>query len=163
MRHWLIRHSDMTFSRPIPEPLLIAKIEAGEINRGDEICSSGKYWFSIQEVDEVRKFFGEIRLDSFLTASDEATTSTEISPAEIKAEANQARKPAIPEPARQKKKIVPAVPASEAQGQEHPVSIEEEEVSNTASRLVFLCLILFIFLATIYLIWVGSHSFLANP
>jgi hypothetical protein len=157
----------MTFSRPIPEPLLIAKIEAGEIHRGDEICSSGKYWFSIQEVDEVRKFFGEIRLESTKTSSEEGTTSTEISPAEIEAEEMKIRRAAVPPQERQKKKTGPSASAASSanafQGQPLPVSIEEEEVSNTTGRLVFLFLILFIFLATIYLIWVGAHSFLASP
>ncbi|NDG85473.1 MAG: hypothetical protein EBX52_10630 [Proteobacteria bacterium] len=68
MKMWMIRHADLTFSRPIPEPLLISKIETGAIDRSDEICLSGGYWFSVQDVTEIRKFLGEIDLVALMGA-----------------------------------------------------------------------------------------------
>jgi|GEM_PF-2634054 len=77
MKMWMIRHADLTISRPIPEPLLVSKIESGSIDRSDEICLSGSYWFSVQDVAEVRKFLGEIDLIALMgsRSADDATSA----------------------------------------------------------------------------------------
>jgi hypothetical protein len=77
---WLIRHPDLTFSGPMSKAELVRKIESGEVLIQDEICTGGGYWFSIQEVDEVTKFFGEIRLQSMIPSHQETTSSTNTAP-----------------------------------------------------------------------------------
>jgi hypothetical protein len=80
MSLWMIRHADLTFTRPIPQDLLVSKIEAGEVIASDEICSGDGYWFSIQEVDEVKKFFGNIRLKALLPSGSDVTSATDSTP-----------------------------------------------------------------------------------
>ena len=167
IRYWIIRHSDLTFSRPIPEPILISKIESGQLDRRDEICASGQYWFSIQEVEEVRKFFGDIRLNAALPAAEDGTTSPAIhtradstqpiqpspvveeNPVEERHTATVKKSSSIPKNS-QKNSIEPltGLPAQE---------MDLEEESPVSSRIVLVLVLLFIFLGTIYLIWVGSH------
>ena len=76
MNKWLIRRADFVFSRPVTKEELVEMIERGDIVPKDEICEANGYWFSIQDVVEVRKFFGEIRLQSMMERNEENTSST---------------------------------------------------------------------------------------
>jgi hypothetical protein len=49
-------------SRPLPEPLLKARIESGEIGPDQEICPSTGYWFPVADSSELRRFLGDVRL-----------------------------------------------------------------------------------------------------
>ena len=74
----MIRHSNMTFTRPLPEDELIKMIESGEITAQDEIAPASGYWFNIQEVEEVKKHFGDqILLKSLIPFKAEITSSTD--------------------------------------------------------------------------------------
>lgn len=78
---WLIRKSDFRISRPIDQESLVAMIEAGELLPEDEVGFSKGYWFSLREVEEVRKKLGNINLDLLLKrkrTSNEETTSTSL-------------------------------------------------------------------------------------
>jgi hypothetical protein len=67
MRTWMIRHHDFSFARPMSEKDLVEKIESGEITAHDEIAQATGYWFSIQDVEEVKKHFGnQIRLQALI-------------------------------------------------------------------------------------------------
>lgn len=79
-RMWLVRHPDHTFSRPMPESVLIEKIEKGAFGREDEICISAGYWIPLSDAAEVRKFLGAIRLDGIFGKSRDSslTTNTDI-------------------------------------------------------------------------------------
>lgn len=78
---WMIRRTDMRIFRPIPQSELIQKIESGEISPGDELCPANGYWFMLSEVNEVRRFLGDIDL-SCLSPRDhtENTSSTDTRP-----------------------------------------------------------------------------------
>lgn len=71
-RTWLIRHADHSFSRPISEPRLKELFDAGEMKPKDELCPANGYWFSLQDVREMRKHFGNIPMDSIFNKSKEA-------------------------------------------------------------------------------------------
>ena len=73
-RVWLIRHPDSTFSRPMPEEELLKMFSSGQMKPQDEICPGNGYWFSLQDVKEMRKHFGNIPLDTlFKKVSEEVT------------------------------------------------------------------------------------------
>lgn len=73
-RLWLIKNRDHSFSRPIPESELIQKIQKGELQQKDEICAANSYWFSLQDIKEMRKHFGNIPLDGLAKKIDEEIT-----------------------------------------------------------------------------------------
>jgi hypothetical protein len=156
MRWWLIRHPDHSFSRPIDEEALIARIEAGELAQKDEICLSGGYWFSIQDAMEVRKFLGDIRIQRNIPNDSETSTTiqgnvkTALTPGpEVKTGPQRmdyngsyamtqraAPKPA-PEPV--------ATPF-----------LEDEDRPSLLVRSAFFFVVALIFFGTIYLFWVQS-------
>ena len=164
MRMWMIRHADYTFSRPIPEPLLISRIESGELERNDEICVSGGYWFSIQDAVEVRKFLGEIKLVDLLNpgAGEEVTSSSEMTdPERIKIET-------IPVPTTPSEPVlnrtvnpvarplsnVAADPVSPAAAKfELP---DPDEAAAPSAQILLVLALLAIFLGTIALLWLAS-------
>ena len=79
MKEWLIRHANHHFSRPLAESEVVVQIESGMIKPEDEICPASGYWFSIQEVDEVRKHFGDIHLQALIPKDSEITSGTNTS------------------------------------------------------------------------------------
>ena len=138
---WLIRHSDLTFSRPISKDELIRKIESGEIISQDEICAGDGYWFSIQEVEEVKKHFGEIRLQSMIPNQSETTSATSTTPL---AKAAQRVLEDIKASASKQKKIVSS-------------EVDEDEEPHSRRALFFGILLSVIFFGTLGLLWMGSH------
>jgi hypothetical protein len=76
-RMWLVRHPDHTFSRPMPESVLIEKIEKGAFGRQDEICVSTGYWVSLSDAVEVRKLLGAIRLNAISGRNTDSSTATD--------------------------------------------------------------------------------------
>jgi len=163
MRMWMIRHSDLTFSRPIPEPLLIAKIESGEMDRRDEISASGEYWFPIQDATEVRKFLGEIRLDAIHSNPNEDTGTTwtgsqgghtEILDGPDDLTPKPEPLPVEPIKVILKKTDAEGIPLSKG---EAIYFAEKEPSPSPLGNLVFLGALLFIILGTVFLIWKGSH------
>jgi hypothetical protein len=161
---WMVRHADFTFSRPIPEPLLISRIEAGELERHDEICVSGGYWFSIQDTVEIRRFFGEVKLVEVLVpgSGEEVTSSSEMTdPERIKLEAIPAPVPS-PEPA-SSKTANPLVRSGAVAPLEKspaaPVKIElpdPDAAASPSAQILFVLALLAIFLGTIALLWLAS-------
>ncbi len=73
-RTWLIRHTDYTFSRPLSEVELLELFAAGEMKPQDEICPATGYWFSLQDVKEMRKHFGTIPMDGLFKKINEEVT-----------------------------------------------------------------------------------------
>ena len=73
-RTWLIRYPDFSFSRPLSEAELLKKISDGEIQVRDEVCDGKGYWFSFQDMNEVRKHFPKISLDGILKKNHEEVT-----------------------------------------------------------------------------------------
>lgn len=73
-RVWLIRHYDRSFSRPLTEAELMEAFSKGGMNRMDELCASTGYWFSIQDVKEMRKHFGDMSLEGIFTRQMEDVT-----------------------------------------------------------------------------------------
>jgi hypothetical protein len=83
-RTWLIRHQDRTFSRPLSESELQELFDAGAMNPQDEICCANEYWFSVQDVKEMRSHFGDISFEGiFKKVKDEVTAEREMSTAKI--------------------------------------------------------------------------------
>ncbi len=164
MRMWMIRHADFTFSRPIPEPLLISRIEAGDLERNDEICMSGGYWFSIQDAVEVRKFFGEIKLIDLLNpgGGEEVTSGAEMTdPERIKLE-----EPKVPAATLE---TVPTkgVNSNMKVGSNPPLEKASSALANfelpdpdaaaaPSAQILLVVALLAIFLGTIALLWVAS-------
>ena len=91
-RTWLIRYPNLTFSRPISESEMLKIFTTGEMKPQNEICPSNGYWFSLQDVKEMRKHFGNISMDGlFKKVKDDVTqerievTAPIVIPQEIKA------------------------------------------------------------------------------
>jgi len=84
-RIWLIRSSDHKISRPFLESELKIKFSNGELSPHDEICCSKGYWFSLQDVNEMRKHFGDISLEGIFKrrVNDEVTEEKLVSTAKI--------------------------------------------------------------------------------
>ena len=163
MRWWMIRHQDHSFSRPIPELSLIAKIEAGELAQKDEICLAGGYWFSIQDVAEVRKFFGEIKLERNLPNDGETSTtiqgnvktlvSSVPEPQESvqqKGSESTAAKAAF----HRSPKPMPQASSSSAYFE----ALEEEPEVSIWSQIALILVVILIFSGTVYLLWTNSRK-----
>jgi hypothetical protein len=73
-RIWLIRHADRSFSRPLTETELRKRFAEGLMNPMDEICCSADYWFSVKDVAEIQKHFGEVNIEEFFKKSTEEIT-----------------------------------------------------------------------------------------
>jgi hypothetical protein len=159
MKWWLIRYADHSFSRPIPDPMLISKIEAGELNRKDEICVSEGYWFAIQDVIEVRKFLGEVKLDTVLVTEETSTTlpGSGVTRANLSLPVTEPQaKPA--EAVRHRPSITRAQPVHYESSSESSFVLPEEQVSSIGSRIALILVFGLIFLGTVYLLWAGSKS-----
>ena len=88
-RMWLIRRTDRSYSRPLSEAQLLKMFENGEMNQMDELCCSMEYWFSIQDVNEMRKYFGELSLEGIFKRQTEEPTQGGGSTAKIVLTPNQ--------------------------------------------------------------------------
>lgn len=137
MTYWLVRHSDLTIERPISKDLLVKKIESGEILAQDEICEGAGYWFTIQEVEEVRKYFGEIVLRSLIPKENETTSATATTPLAKAAE-----------------RVIQEVKATRAKGALQE-SVEREEASPHAW--FWGAVMALTFFGTLVLLWRGSR------
>jgi hypothetical protein len=164
MRWWLIRHQDLTFTGPITELSLISRIEGGELAQKDEICASCGYWFSIQDVSEVRKFLGEIKLQRNIPNDGETSTTiqgnvkTLITPVPVSASNAHAKaQDAAPQGARTN-------PQRARPAQQGPVDpkafevLEEEPVVSVWSQIALILVIVLIFSGTVYLLWTNSRK-----
>ena len=78
-RIWIIRHPGNLFSRPILEDELLDIFKSGEMKPLDEICCSMGYWFSLQDVNEMRKHFGNLPLDGIFKKIKEDNTEERYS------------------------------------------------------------------------------------
>jgi hypothetical protein len=136
MKTWMIRHQNLTFTRPIPEAELIEKIESGQVLPTDEIASNSGFWFSISEIDEVTRHFGDkIRLQSMIPASSaETTSSTNTAFIEEKS----------------KRQLI-----SKAKPQPAPVA--DKDANDLQSRIIFGCILITIFCGTLWALWWGSQ------
>ena len=138
MRTWMVRHPNLTFTRPIPEPEFIQKIESGEISPQDEIAASNGYWFSLQEAEEVKLHFGDaIILQSLIPSGTDTTSSTSTAiiggrPAHTKTLARSSK----------------SAPTEE---------VEAEAVGPSTARFVFGLFLVAIFVGTLLLLWLGSR------
>jgi hypothetical protein len=143
---WVIRHPNLQFERPMPEAELIAMIEAGEVSGQDEIAPGNGYWFTIQEVAEVKKHFGDtILLKSIIPTGADTTSSTitallGATPGKLKAESF------LPKAAFEPAKHFRAKSA---------LPVDERDVHSRA-RIVFGLFLILIFLGTLSLLWLGS-------
>ena len=138
----MIRHADLTFTRPIPESEIVKKIESGEVTARDEIAPATGYWFSLQEVDEVKRFFGEdILLKALIPDSAETTSSTNTALL-VKTPRGKAlfsKAPFVVEPP------------------PHVKIIEAKTDTAGPARLVFGGILVAIFVGTLLLLWMGSQ------
>jgi hypothetical protein len=137
----MIRHPDLTFSRPLSEREIIAKIESGEVKALDELAPSAGYWFTLKDVEEVKKHFGEnIILKALIPTDVETTSSTNPSLKSQKTKAISAKLPKLnkePPPARRKMKA----------GAAH----------EGIPKILFASFLVLIFLGTLFLLWLGSQ------
>ena len=135
----MIRHADLTFDRPILEEELIKKIEAGEVLASDEICSGDGYWFSLPEVEEVKKHFGNIRLQSLIPSESDITSATNpLSVLEARKKVLQERTRPILAPIRKTDPFI-------------------EETPQDKKSWLFGGLLILIFFGTLGFLWMGSH------
>ena len=73
-RSWLIRHADHSFSRPMSEEALLELFSEGGMKPQDEICCSSGYWFSVKDIGEMRKHFGDLSIDHIFRKQKEEVT-----------------------------------------------------------------------------------------
>jgi hypothetical protein len=135
-RMWMVRRRDHSLSRPMPESVLVEKIEKGEFNRQDEICISAGYWFSLGDAVEVRKFLGNVRLDGLggRNPDFETVTHTDVGISQV----------GTPEKTPDRKAFEPRI------------SGESSFQNQTAGNPLFMILLTVIFLYTLFLIWKNS-------
>ena len=162
MRWWLIRHADHSFSRPIPEISLIAKIESGELAPKDEICHSAGYWFPIQDAIEVRRFLGDIKLER--NVPNDGETSTTIQGGG-KTQGNsvtlrlQDRKAGNGNGTSSRVgRFSSKDPAPTQVYQASFEALEEETEVSIWSQIAFLFVLVLIFSGTVYLLWTNSKK-----
>lgn len=73
-RVWIIRYADNSYSRPMPESELKKLFASGEMKPQDEICPGTGYWFSLQDVKEMKKHFGNMSFDGLFKKMKEEIT-----------------------------------------------------------------------------------------
>lgn len=73
-RTWLIRYANNSYSRPMPESELKKLFSSGEMKPQDEICPGNGYWFSLQDVNEMKKHFGTMSFDGLFKKVKEEIT-----------------------------------------------------------------------------------------
>ncbi len=73
-RTWIRRFANHSYSRPMTEVELLELIHSGSMNPTDELCAANDYWFSVQDVQEMRKHFGEISMDGMFRKIKEEVT-----------------------------------------------------------------------------------------
>jgi hypothetical protein len=159
----MIRHQDSTCSRPIAELSLIAKIEAGELAQKDEICVSGGYWFSIQDVSEVRKFFGEIKLERNLPNDGETSTTIQgnaktLVNAVPESQAPAQQRGAEPMPGKSSFHKGSKPMAQASSNSAYFEALEEESEVSIWSQIALILVIVLIFSGTVYLLWTNSRK-----
>ena len=143
-RTWLIKHSDFTFSRPISETELLDRLKNGELMPRDEICQANGYWFSLQDIKEMRLHFGNVQLeglqkntDNDVTQERNDKTASIVVPAPV-----VAKKPAPP----------PTTPTPVTL---QPVVIPMEEPTKTPlTQKVFLLILILVMVALLF-VWFG--------
>lgn len=136
-RMWLVRHPDQTFTRPLPESILIEKIEGGEFSRQDEVCASTGYWFALGDAAEVRKFLGNVRLESLGGRNREFST-------EIHTDVGITQPGLADEGAQE---------ADFEAGASGNTAAQDRKAGNP----VYMALMMVIFLYTLFLIWKNAH------
>ena len=145
-RAWLIRYPDFSFSRPIPESELKRKFKEGEMQPKEEICPGDGYWFSLQDVKEMRKHFGGMPLDGlFKKINDEVTQERFEVTASFQAPVKQVTSTAIVQPKPQAVIHPPVVPI--------PVSFEEETPAKMSVTLKALLVILALLVGISIFVW----------
>ena len=72
----MVRKANHSTLRPMSQYELIVKIESGDFEPQDEVCTSCGHWFSLREAPEIRNSLGDIRLDKLYAKKDEENTST---------------------------------------------------------------------------------------
>lgn len=82
-RTWMMRYPDRSFSRPMSEQELYDRFQAGELSPQDEICPALGYWFSLSDVEEMRKHFGDLPLDRIFKKSSDVTQEHAINTGKI--------------------------------------------------------------------------------
>ena len=143
----MIRHQNLTFTRPIPESELIKKIESGEVLGSDEIAPSTGYWFSIQEVEEVKRYFGDhIRLQSMMPMGADTTSSTNTALIHDKGK-----------PEKTSKKAAPTLAPPPSERHAKPIPVQIEDGPPLRSRIIFGCFLILIFCGTLLALWSGSQ------
>jgi hypothetical protein len=147
----MVRRPDLTLTRPIPEDDMIALIESGEITAQDEIAPGNGYWFSIQEVDEVKIHFGDsIVLQSLMPTGHDTTSSTNTA---LITKGNNTKSLFNPKNVQIEEKNKPiAQKLSKVQ-----TTQPSADTGSTSARLVFGFFLIFIFLGTLSLLWLGSR------
>jgi hypothetical protein len=146
MKTWMIRHQNLTFTRPIPEAELIEKIESGQVLPTDEIASNSGFWFSISEIVEVTRHFGDkIRLQSMIPAGDaETTSSTNTAFIEEKSK-------------RHLISHIHSLHTVQVKAKPQPAPKVEKDTNDLQSRVIFGCILITIFCGTLWALWAGSQ------
>jgi hypothetical protein len=161
-RMWLIRKSDRSYSRPLSEEQLLKMFENGQMNQMDELCCSMDYWFSIQDVNEMRKHFGDISFEGIFKRKTDEITQGGGSTAKIVLTPNQIEELKKKAPESEFKAVTPKVqpapsvlnpvPASSIRSIKNPAhESESEEVQSTSTRIKN---IIFGVLAILIVLWV---------
>ena len=105
----------------------------------DEICSGDGYWFSLPEVEEVKKHFGNIRLQSLIPSESDITSATNpLSVLEARKKVLQERTRPILAPIRKTDPFI-------------------EETPQDKKSWLFGGLLILIFFGTLGFLWMGSH------
>ena len=137
----MIRHPNFQITRPILEDDLLRMIGDGSLGAQDEICPSGGYWFTLQEMTEVKKYFGDLDLRKvFPVRQGEVTSSTDTHPLPR----TKLIQP-LPEPAA---RVVPAP---------HAPFAEKEDEKVPLKNIVAVVFWFLFFILILVWIWSGSY------
>jgi hypothetical protein len=149
-RTWLIRYPDLTFSRPIPESELLKIFTSGEMKPQNEICPARGYWFSLQDVKEMRKHFGNIPMDGLFKKVKEDVTQERIEvtaplvvPQEIRAALQQSAE----------KNKVPVAPVAPKTYSTAPEKVQSTPQTPPIIKLVLAILTLAVLI--LFFVWFG--------
>jgi hypothetical protein len=148
---WLIRKSDFRFLRPVAEHDLIQMIESGQLKSQDEICQANGYWFSLQDVAEVRAHLGDVKLNSLMVKGAEITSSTDTDPLP---------KTKLIQPAHASASQSSSVSGQSTMANFRSLPVAQEQPNEPHDRkraLIFVVTAFLVFLFLLISIWSGTH------
>ena len=162
MRQWLIRKSNFSISRPIPHEDFERMIVNGEVTTQDEICEGTGYWFTLQDIQDVKKAFGNIDLRKvFPQSPGEVTSITDTHGAGktklLQVEPSPAASVTISAPSLSSQSASSPTPIVQTTKKASPGNEEKPSDPSRTQNLTMVAFLFGFFILILYWLWSGSY------